>query len=359
MKAADFSIPFEAVHPGSPYQEIFFHEGYAALDALYPREEGFFFVTDSNVAALPPVAGFLKNKKNVFVLPAGEEHKTISNVAAIVREALEKGMNRKSVFAGIGGGVVTDMTGFAAAIFMRGAAWEAVPTTLLCMVDAGIGGKTGCDIGGHKNTAGAFFPARRVRVFPEFVSSLPEAEYRSGLGEVLKTALLFDEGLFRLLKDRRDRVLAKDAATVAAIARACAGAKAAVVEEDFMEKGRRAHLNLGHTFAHALESAAGLGAVTHGEAVAWGIGRALEVSLRLGLCAKAYPDEVIPVLASYGWETGPRHPALENVSIDRLLSGIKKDKKNQGGAIRLVLQRGMGDTVVMETEESVIREALS
>ncbi|MDR1786716.1 MAG: 3-dehydroquinate synthase [Spirochaetaceae bacterium] len=358
MDRPEISIHFDPIHPGSAVQDIEVCPGKPALEELFPRGEGRFFVTDSNVAQRSCAAPFLRGAKNLFVLPPGEEHKTLGNVGAIVKAALDCGMNRRGVFTAAGGGVVTDMTGFAASIFMRGALWEALPTTLLAMVDAAIGGKTGCDIEGHKNTAGAFFPARRVRCFPALTSTLTEGEYRSGLAEAFKTALLFDEDLFCLFRDKKNLILSRDPGVLTDMVRVCVCAKAAVVEEDFTEQGRRAFLNLGHTFGHALESVAGLGTVTHGDAVAWGIGRALEVSAMTGLCSPSYRDGAAAVLGAYGWETGPWHPALGRSSVDDLIAAMRRDKKNRGAGIRLVLQRDFGATVVRETEEELIRRVL-
>jgi len=320
-------LPFPPVSPGAAVQDIVIREGAPALDALFPGGNAL-AVTDSTVARLPAAAAFLR-ARGAFVLPAGEAHKTLSAVESIIEAALLRGVTRAGVFAAIGGGVVSDLTGFAAAVFMRGAAWEAVPTTLLGMVDAAVGGKTGCDISGHKNTAGAFYPARRVHIFPEFTRSLPEAEYRSGLAEAFKTALLFDESLYRFFRDGRGQIERRESAALFRVVRACACAKAAVVREDFTERGRRALLNLGHTFGHALEASAGLGRLSHGEAVAWGMARACELGEALGMTPPERAARIRGVLDEFGYETGVPYPGAP---VEAMIAAMAADKKARGGA---------------------------
>lgn len=363
MSADSICITFDSP-PARLSQEIVFAGEGEALGGFFAREERTFFVTDSNVITLKAARDFFDSLRvrgtiDVFVIPAGEEHKTIDTVLAIVQKALDAGMNRKSVFVGVGGGVVTDLTGFAASIFMRGAAWEAVPTTLLGMVDAAIGGKTGCDFYGGKNIVGSFFPARRVLVKSGWIQTLAQREYFSGLGEAFKTALLFSPPLFDFFKTERSRVLEREERAVAHCARECAAAKARIVQEDFTEQGKRAFLNFGHTFAHALESCAGFGKTPHGDAVAWGIARALELSCAKGLCAPSYRDEVFACMESFGWQTAPRHSAPDaSVTADDFLRAMKKDKKKTGGLHRVILQRGIADTVIAEVSDSDVRGVL-
>jgi 3-dehydroquinate synthase len=372
----EYVIRYGNGHVGPETSELFFHDRGADLSPLAAGKEAKLFVTDSTVAALPAIKELERNLGThcLFVIPAGEEHKTIEPVLSIVSAALEHNLGRASVFCGIGGGVVTDMTAFASSIFKRGARLELVPTTLLAMADAAIGGKTGCDFGTWKNMIGTFYPAEKVHFYPELLSTLPEKEYRSGLAEVFKTALLFDQELYEQFEEGFDRD------TLPEVIRACVEAKAWIVEGDPYEHsgsfdpqnllGRYEHregrmlLNFGHTFAHALESVVGLGTVTHGDAVAWGISRALCLSARLGLCSKAWRDEVYSLLNRYGWETTPLHSALFHAGLaqkdaaKRLVGAMKKDKKNANGVIRVILQREICDTLFQDVEQDEVLEVL-
>lgn len=367
-------VRYPSVHAGAERTEVVFHGGVADVRRAYPEESGKrrIFVTDETVAALPAVAPFLSSFSGgsgarplrrggdvAVVLGAGERHKTIGSVLEIVRAALDADAPRTAVFVGIGGGVVTDMTAFAASIFKRGAKCELVPTTLLSMVDAAVGGKTGCDFDSYKNMVGSFFPARTIHVFPQFVGSLPFCEWRSGLAEVVKTALLYSPGLFGRLESGPSILENRDDPLVGEAIRACVRAKGAVVERDFTEKGERMHLNLGHTFGHALETCAGLGAVTHGDGVAWGIARAAELSARLGLAQAGYEGRVKAALAKFGWEVGASHPAMAGKGgAAALFAAMRKDKKNSGAGVRFVLQRDVGDTTVREVAEADVMAVL-
>jgi 3-dehydroquinate synthase len=360
---ADYIIHYSGLNAG--HTELFFYDAGPDLVSLYDNAVGRLFVTDTNVAALPYMKDFCARfSGELLMIPAGETHKTIETVLHIVKTALEHNLRRESVFCAIGGGVVSDVTAFAASIFKRGAQLEIVPTTLLAMADAAVGGKTGCDFESYKNMLGSFYPARRIYFFPAFLHSLPEAEYRSGLAEVFKTALIFNAPSFELLKADRKSI----DANLSPMIRSCVEAKAKIVEEDVTEQGRRALLNFGHTFAHALESVAGLGSISHGDAVAWGIGRALDLSAALELCSPTYRDEVFSVLASYGWETRALHPLLasrtvppnsEALAADILLAAMKKDKKNRSEKIRMILQTGLAANVIQEVDEDHIRAVLT
>ena len=334
-----------------------------SLPALKPLAKEFLISAESLSVGIAPRSVFRKGNNTLLILGAGESHKTIENVLFIIQTALESGLQRSSVFVGIGGGVICDMTAFASSIFKRGAKLELVPTTLLAMVDAAVGGKTGCDFDNFKNMIGTFYPAKRLHVFSDFLQTLPPEEYRSGLAETLKTALLYAPKLFHIMQNQKDEVLARETELVRQIIRRCVIAKASIVEKDLTETGLRMQLNLGHTFAHALETTAGLGAIPHGDAVAWGIGRALELSVNLGLCEEEYRQEVDQVLESYGWCRTAYHPVLEGkVSPEEagtvLLSAMKKDKKNSSAAVRFILQREINSTVIQEVPEDKILAVL-
>lgn len=361
-----------------------------------------FFVTDATVATLPYVQPFAAafddgecKGDRLLIMGSGEAYKTIESVLTIIKEALKAGFTRHDTFVGIGGGVICDLTAFAASLFKRGARFEAVPTTLLAMVDAAIGGKTGCDFDTYKNMIGTFFPASVLYVWPMFVQSLPAEQYKSGLAECLKTAMLYDKELYALFASALDApasasvaltgaftagasavggdadnagetgapsstggIMGRDGVTLDKIIRQCAKAKASVVESDFLERGDRMMLNFGHTFAHALESVAGLGIVPHGDAVAWGMGRAACLAHNMGVCPASYKKELLALLDAYGWETSAVPKLAPGGFAERMIEAMHKDKKNAGEKVRVILQRGLCDTVAMEVEDEAILAVL-
>ena len=363
-------ISYPPFHPGTDSTGIVFAETSPDLiDLFKPGEKTGrrrFFVTDANVATLPLFAPFIarfddgiSGDDRLLILGSGEAYKTIESVLAIVKNAIDAEFSRKDVFVALGGGVISDITGFAASLFKRGAPCVFVPTTFLSMVDAAIGGKTGCDFNNYKNMIGSFYPAESIYVFPEFVQSLSEDQYRSGLAEAFKTALLYDAELYGLFKNESEKIRLRDKATVHFIIKKCARAKAAVVEKDFTEQNIRMYLNYGHTFGHALESLAGLGSITHGDAVAWGISRAVTLSCNIGFCREAYKEEVLSLLARYGWETAPVPAIIQGGATgSRLLSIMHKDKKNTDGSIRLILQKGLTETVSETVDDDAVLAVL-
>lgn len=326
--------------------------------------QGGVYVADTNTAPILKRALNYRADAPLVVIESGESNKTMANIEKILLAALNAGLGRDGLFVGFGGGVITDMTAFAASLYMRGASVELVPTTLLAMADAAIGGKTGIDFGNYKNCVGTFYPARAIHVSVSVLQTLDKREFLSGLAEVFKTALLYGPKLLQILETRRDDILSGDGALLLEIVKRCIQAKAHVVERDLTESGERMYLNLGHTFAHALESVAGLGTVTHGEAVAWGIARALALGKRLGVTDAEYVDDVLPIIESYGWSTKPVHPALEGKdtpfkTAEALLAAMKADKKKKGGAVRFVLQRELNSTLVSEAPDADVLAVLS
>ena len=301
-------------------------------------------VTDSNVAAL--CGGWLDTlgASERFVFPAGEESKKIDTVVEICRRAAALNFDRSSRFLAVGGGVTGDMAGFAAAIFMRGIAFEQIPTTLLAMVDSSVGGKTGVDIPEGKNLIGAFHQPRRVLIDPDFLRTLPEKEIRCGLAEIVKTAVLFDEKLFAELE--RDPVAlltpGADPGRYAAIIRRCCELKAEVVARDEREAGIRALLNYGHTFGHAVELLSGF-SISHGEAVAIGMTAAAEVAVRRGRWSRADAERQKALLAALGLPCA----VPQTFDNERIVKAMEHDKKNLAGKITLVLPRRIGEAEVM------------
>lgn len=373
---------FELLFPensGFDKTDILFYSGKNDLCSLYLSAENKrnrLFVTDTNIAPLcadfishftdenasnikaPSV--FKKGNDTLCILCAGEKYKTIENVLEIVRAALNSNFNRNCLFVAIGGGVLSDMTGFAASMFKRGVDVEFVPTTLLSDVDASIGGKTGCDFDSYKNMIGAFYPAKKIHIWSSFIQSLPQNEFISGLGEVVKTAFLFSPELTEILKTQKEKVMNRNEEILQKIIAICAKAKAKTVHEDFKEKGIRAYLNYGHTFGHALETVAGLGKISHGEAVAWGIGRALNLSLNKKLCTAEFAEECKSILFDYGFCTEPIPQIIKDIpnATLALVSAMHKDKKNSGSCVKVILQKAGQSTLITEVQDNEILEVL-
>lgn len=389
MQFEEKDIAYPPVHPGTDRTFIRFYGEEPDLNSIFysSEEENSpqrIFVTDTNVASLKQMQPFVnffrgenysqpkiengfigtRGKDVLLILGSGEPFKTIESVLAICKAAIDSNAKRSAVFTGIGGGVITDMTAFAASIFKRGATCELVPTTLLSMVDAAIGGKTGCDFDSYKNMIGSFFPAQKIHIIPSFIQSLPENEYRSGMAEVVKTALLYSKELFEKLASKPEILQNRKDPLVEEMIKICVNAKAAVVEQDLTEKNIRMQLNLGHTFGHALETRAGLGKVSHGDAVAWGMARAAELSKKIGLCTENYVQTVKSALSSFGWETQPLHSALNGKFVSEkeaalsLFEAMKKDKKNASNKVRFVLQEDVGETVITEVDEKDVLSVL-
>ena len=370
MASEKFKIKYPAIHNGTDKSEIFFCKGKPDLISVFKpgqnEEQRRFFVTDATVASLDCMKDFIAcfdddtcGKDMLLILGSGEPYKTLDSVLSIVCAAIDSGFTRKDLFVGIGGGVICDLCAFAASIFKRGAAVQFVPTTLLAMVDASIGGKTGCDFNNYKNMIGTFFPAQKLYYWPEFVQYLPANQYRSGLAEAFKTGILYSEELYNIFKDESEKIQNRDSEILEKIIKTCVKAKASVVEQDFTEKGIRAFLNLGHTFAHALETIAGLGTITHGDAVAWGIGRAITLSYKKEYCRESFKDEIFSILQTYGWETNAVPAIVRGGGIgERFLNVMHKDKKNLDDKIRIIISKGIGDTVIEEVADSEILSVL-
>jgi 3-dehydroquinate synthase len=312
-----------------------------------------------------PIARNIMGNREVplCVLAPGENAKGWPSVEAILRGAREAGLARDGLFIGAGGGVISDMAAFAASIYMRGAQLALVSTTLLGMVDAAVGGKTGFDLFGMKNLAGTFFPASRVYMPLESLGTLPKEEWKSGFAELIKTAVLDKqdrEGEFlsflRSLKD--DFVGCEDPGDFLArrydTILECIGRsvliKGRIVEADPRETGtERALLNLGHTFAHALESAAGLGRLSHGEAVAWGMVRAGELGLALGITPPERAEAIRAIIDSYGYEISAPHPLARNREF--FLRTLEGDKKKKAGKLTFIVPAREGaELAVMEQD---------
>jgi 3-dehydroquinate synthase len=280
-------------------------------------------------------------------VPPGESSKDFATLAQLLETLLSRGLDRRSVLVALGGGVVGDLVGFAAAVALRGIGFVQAPTTLLAQVDSSVGGKTGINAAAGKNLVGAFHQPLAVVVDTSALDTLPEREVLAGYAEVAKYGLLGDEALFAWLEGGGGAaVVAGDPAARARAVEASCRMKADVVARDETEAGDRALLNFGHTFGHALEAHAGFdGRLLHGEAVAIGMVQAFRLSERLGHCAAGAADRVAAHLAAVGLPVRPSDRGL-SPTPDELLAHMAKDKKADGGRLAFVLARGIGRAFV-------------
>jgi len=297
--------------------------------------------------------GYLPNGVDSEVaIASGESHKDWHSVERILASALKLGLARDDMIVGVGGGVVCDLAAFAASVYNRGCRLILGPTTLLAMIDASFGGKTGFDFGGVKNLIGTFYAAEEVVIDLSSLATLSAREYRSGIAEAIKHAMLDDDELFSLLDARHDAVMSRDTGCVTQLIESSIRVKGNIVEADLRESGVRRHLNLGHTFGHALESASGF-SVTHGEAVAWGIGRSLSLGLRLGITDPVFALKSVRLLERYGFSL-----AAADVDPELILRDIRRDKKRGSGELNFVVQKHLGETLVLAVDEPTIAEII-
>lgn len=279
-----------------------------------------------------------------IVLPDGEKYKTLASFEAILSRMLEARLERGCTVVALGGGVVGDVAGFAAACYQRGVRFVQIPTTLLAQVDSSVGGKTGVNHALGKNMIGAFHQPTAVIADIATLNTLPDRELRAGIAEVIKYGLIQDIQFLEWLEARIAALLAREPAALAETVRRSCEHKAAVVAADERESGLRALLNLGHTFGHAIEHSLGYGDWLHGEAVAAGMCMAADMSARLGRITQADSERVTRLIARAGLPTAP--PA--RLGAERLLAAMSVDKKNKDGRIRLVLLEALGRAVLCD-----------
>ena len=333
-----------------------------ALLASHLRGRHALIVSDSQVAPLYAqrvqaalAAARPDAKLALHVFDAGEASKTLANFSGVIDALAALGATRDACVYALGGGVVGDLAGFAAACWMRGIDVVQLPTTLLAMVDSSVGGKTAVDIAQGKNLVGAFHPPRAVVADTAALRTLPPRELRAGFAEVIKYGAIVDAPFLDWLDANADGLLAGDDALLAdAIARSCAH-KAAIVERDPFERGERALLNFGHTFGHAIETEQGYGGLNHGEAVAVGMVLAARLSTLLGLADAADGERLRALLARFGLPT-TLPPDLDPAA---LVARMRLDKKAQGSGLRFVLWNGAGKArVVADVAEARVLDAL-
>ena len=300
--------------------------------------------------------------KPILVLESGESSKNWNSVEKILSFGLNTGLGRDGFFIGIGGGVICDLTAFAASIYMRGANLALFSTSLLSMIDASLGGKTGIDLFGLKNMAGTFYPASFVILPLAALDFLPEKEWKSGMAELIKTAILDSEDFFELVKkliklESGGRSSPEYRKCLTECLSKAVMFKGKIVAEDPKEtKNKRVLLNLGHTFGHALETALGLGAISHGEAVAWGIARACELGIALGITPIERAREIIGLLLAYGFKTNAPHPMLNSYRMFR--KAMKNDKKTAGGKIQFIVP-SMERVQIIEADDDTINKTIN
>lgn len=290
------------------------------------------------------------------ILPDGESFKNLDELNRIFTALLEENFDRNCTLIALGGGVIGDMTGFAAASYQRGVDFLQVPTTLLAQVDSSVGGKTGVNHALGKNMIGAFHQPVAVIADMSTLATLEERELRAGLAEVIKYGFIIDSDFFTWLEDNMDALLVRDTdATGEAVRRSCE-IKARVVEADEREHGLRALLNLGHTFGHAIEAAMGYGRWLHGEAVSAGIAMALDTSVRLELIDEGTQERGLKLLERAGLPISPP----SQMTPDTFLRYMARDKKASGGNIRLILLDGIGKAhVSADFDQSALHATLA
>ena len=329
--------------PGRPYPVSIGHGALLELPRLV-RELGATaaaVVTDTTVAEAwaAPVGDGLTGvgvRTAVHVVEEGERAKTLGEVGRVLEFLEASSVDRHGVVVALGGGTVGDLAGFAAAVWLRGVRCVQVPTTLLAMVDASVGGKTGVNSAGTKNSIGAFWQPSAVVADLAVLDTLPEDQYLAAFGEIVKYAVAMDRELAARLEAERGALLARSAEALEPVVARCVELKAGVVAADEREGGPRQILNYGHTVGHALESASGY-AAAHGRAVAFGMGAAARVASELGRCAPDLVDGQDALLAAFGLPG-----ELPAVTADAVLAAVPRDKKSRAGAVRWVLPREIG-----------------
>lgn len=279
---------------------------------------------------------------DTVLIGVGESAKTLQTVETVYNRFIELGVDRKTFVLAVGGGIVTDVAGFVASTFMRGIDFGFVSTTLLGQVDASVGGKNGVNVNGYKNMAGTFNQPRFVVCDPRLLSTLPDREFRAGLAEVVKAAVISDAELFWKLEQTSFATLRENASLLSEVVSAAIRVKAEIVERDEKESGERRLLNLGHTLAHAIEKSSSV--MNHGEAVAVGMSMISDVAVNLGVMADCDRHRIKELLERMGFELTPP------VDIKRIKKEMRKDKKHEGSRLNVVLPYSIGHCEVRKMD---------
>ncbi len=332
--------------------------GKAELLFPYIKGEQVLIVTNETVAplylekTLPTFANF---KTETVILPDGEIHKNLTVLNHIFDSLLRQHFNRQTTLVALGGGVVGDMTGFAAAAYQRGVPFIQIPTTLLAQVDSSVGGKTGVNHALGKNMIGAFHQPQCVLIDTNTLNTLDNRQLSAGLAEIIKYGIINDLEFFEWLENHAEALLARDTEALSyAISRSCQD-KAAIVAADERESGQRALLNLGHTFGHAIETGLGYGVCLHGEAVAIGMCLAAELSARLGWINQATVERITALIEKMALPS----KIPEGLTAEQMLALMQVDKKVIAGKLRLVLLKDIGQCIITdEYDQELLKQTL-
>jgi len=324
---------------------------------LPPRAGKIFVVTTEDVwrhVGSKLAAALSAIPHTILYLPGGEDNKRLAPLETLAEQMVQAGGDRTSIVIAFGGGIVNDMGGFLAAIFMRAVPVVQIPTTLLAQVDASIGGKTGVNLVSGKNLVGSFHPPIAVLVDPGLLDTLPEREYRAGLWEIVKAGIIREPELFHYLEERGSDVLARQHRAVDHIIAESVRMKCEVVSADEREGDLRRILNFGHTFGHALEAETGYTRFLHGEAVAWGMRAAAHLGEMTGHISAEDCVEILGMLRLYG-----PIPPVDGISAENLFARLVRDKKTVQGKVHFVLPVRIGEVkVVSDVDEYAVREAM-
>jgi 3-dehydroquinate synthase len=352
---------FPVATPQRNYTAVVERGAIARLPEFLPANCGRVFVVterrvwDLHGERVRNACGDLKfDTPDILFFAGGEENKRLSHVEQFAGQMAERGADRSSLVIAFGGGIVTDLGGFLAAIYMRGIPVIQIPTTLLAQVDAAVGGKTGANLVAGKNLIGCFHQPLAVLIDSDVLATLPEREYRAGLYEVIKHGVIASEPLFRVMESQRDAVFAQDPGVVEHMVAESVRIKAEVVTADEREGGLRRILNFGHTFGHALEAETKYTRFLHGEAVSWGMRAATYLARALGMLAEQDARAIVDVLDLYG-----PIPVVAGVNAGNLQARLLKDKKTVQSRVHFVLPVRVGEVVVRaNVPEEAVRAAI-
>ena len=336
-REGDFSYPIHFRNDFSGLEE--------ALSAEQLHDRKVCIVTDTNVAPLylEDVSARLRQAGCdvfSFIFRAGEENKNLETIKNLYTSLIQHGMDRRGILAALGGGVCGDMTGFAAATYLRGVDFIQIPTTLLAQVDSSVGGKTGVDFDCYKNMVGAFHQPRLVYMNMQTLATLPPEQFACGMGEVIKTGLICDADLFFGLESQAAALRARDPEVLARVIHRCCEIKAGIVERDPKEKGERALLNLGHTVGHAIEKLKDF-SLLHGQCVSVGLIAAGAISGGRGFMSERELERIRSLCMAFELPV-----CVEGLHPQQVLDVTKKDKKMENGRIRFILMKGIGHSFI-------------
>lgn len=332
----------EMISPDSRLGHLILQDNSAEISSIWPDSHTV-FITDEHVRKAHP---FLFDFKTTVVLKPGEQNKTLDTIRFLYQKFLQYHVDRTWHIVGIGGGVICDLTGFAAATFMRGLPFSFVPTTLLAQVDAAVGGKNGCNYQGYKNLAGTFAIPQKVIFNFELLKTLPRSEITNGIAEIVKHACIADASLFNFLEIQGTHLFHLEKEAVKKSVAASLAAKSDIVKMDLTDQGTRHILNFGHTFGHAIESRYGL---SHGESVSLGMRTAVFISHALGRLKEADCRRINRLMDQL------QLPARHDMDAEKIMDAVLRDKKRQRDRIRFVCLSGIGRADIIPLQVSQIR----